>query len=113
MKELNIEGMSISTGVVETIISIAASEVDGVASVGVSGPSGLLGKFSKQPASQGIEISVNEDNTLHVAVRVDVRGGYVLPELAASIRQAVADAVSTQAGLTVGDVDVYIDGIQF
>ncbi|MDO4502710.1 MAG: Asp23/Gls24 family envelope stress response protein [Coriobacteriia bacterium] len=113
MKELNIDGMSISPSVVETIVSIATSEVAGVASVGAAGPSGLLGKLSKQPASQGIEVSVNEDNTLHIAVRVDVKGGYVIPELAASIRQAVADAVLTQAGLRVGDVDVYIDGIQF
>lgn len=113
MKELNIDGMSISPSVVETIVSIAASEVPGVACVGAAGATGLLGKLSKQPASQGIEVSVNEDETLHIAVRVDVKGGYVLPELAVALRQAVADSVLTQAGLRVGSVDVYIDGIQF
>lgn len=113
MKELIIDGMALSPGVVETIVSIAASEVEGVATVGTAGPTGLLGKLSKQPASQGVEVSVNDDDTLHVAVRVDVKGGFVLPELAANIRQAIADAVLTQAGLKVGDVDIYIDGIQF
>ena len=113
MKELNIDGMALAPGVVETIVSLAAAEVEGVASVGQAGASGLLGKLSNKPAASGIEVSANDDNTLHIAVRVDVKGGYVLPELAANLRSAIADAVATQAGLKVGDVDVYIDGIQF
>ena len=39
--ELSVEGMSIAPGVVETIISIAANEVEGVASVGSFATSSL------------------------------------------------------------------------
>ena len=46
MTDLNIDGMAIAPGVVETIVSIAANEVDGVASVGPSATSGLRAMFA-------------------------------------------------------------------
>ena len=113
MTELNLDGMALAPGVVETIVSIATNEVDGVASVGQAGAGGLRSVFGGKPATQGIDIAVGEDDKLNVSVRIDVYYGYVLPDLAASVRQAVADAVASQVGVSVGSVDVYIDGIQF
>ena len=113
MTDLNVDGMALAPGVVETIVSIAVGEVEGVASVGPSSTSSLRAVFASKPATQGIDIVLDEDDKLHVSVRVDVYYGYALPELAAKVRQAVADAVASQVGITVGAVDVYIDGIQF
>ena len=113
MTELNLDGMALAPGVVETIVSIAVGEVDGVASVGPSTASGLRSVFAAKPSTQGIEVTVDENDKLLVSVRVDVYYGYVLPDLAANVRTAVADAVASQVGVTVGAVDVYIDGIQF
>ena len=76
--QMNVEGLSIAPGVMETIISVAAS-----------------------------------DGKLSVAVHVEVYYGYVLPELAAQLRAAIAEALATQAGVEVSSVDVYIDGLQF
>ena len=42
-----------------------------------------------------------------------VKSGRVIPDVAANVRQAVSDAVSTQVGAKVSSVDVYVDGIQF
>ena len=112
MSELNVEGMALAPGVVETIVSIAVSEVEGVACVGSAGR-GIRAVFGQKPSTQGIEITVNEDNKLAVAVRIEVYYGFVLPEVASSLRQAVADAVASQVGVEVASVDVYIDGIQF
>ena len=113
MTELNLDGMALAPGVVETIVSIAANEVDGVASVGPSTASGLRSVFAGKPSTQGIEVSVDEDDKLVVSVRIDVYHGYVLPDLAANLRTAIADAVASQVGVSVASVDVYIDGIQF
>ena len=41
MNELNLDGMALAPGVVETIVSIAAKEVEGVASVGSAAAGGL------------------------------------------------------------------------
>ena len=110
MSELNVEGMALAPGVVETIVSIAVSEVEGVA---CAQGRGIRAVFGQKPSTQGIEITVNEDNKLAVAVRIEVYYGFVLPEVASSLRQAVADAVASQVGVEVASVDVYIDGIQF
>ena len=40
MSELNVEGMALAPGVVDTIVSIAVSEVEGVACVGSAGAQG-------------------------------------------------------------------------
>ena len=113
MTELNVDGMALAPGVVETIVSIAANEVEGVACIGPSTTSGLRSVFGSKPTTQGIEITVGEDDKLQISIRVDVYYGFVLPDLAASIRQAISDAVTSQVGIPVGAGAVYCDGMQF
>lgn len=113
MNDLNIDGMALAPGVVETIISIAANDVEGVASVGGAGPNGLRQIFTAKPATQGIEIDVTENDKLKIAIRIDVYYGYSLPDIAQAIRSSIADAVTSQIGIPVESVDVYVDGIQF
>ena len=112
MSELNLDGMAIAPGVVETIVSIAVGEVEGVASLG-SAAGGVLSKLGGKPSAQGIELEVTEDNELKIAAHVEVYFGQVLPEVADRVRSAIADAVASQVGVEVSSVDVYIDGIQF
>ena len=113
MTDLSIDGMALAPGVVETIVSIAANEVEGVASVSSSSGGSLRSIFGGKPTTQGIEIDVTDNDKLHISIRVDVYYGFVLPDLAASIRSAITDAVFCQIGIPVESVDVYIDGIQF
>ena len=51
---------------VETIVSIAANEVEGVASVGSAAAGGLRSVFGAKPSTQGIDIAVDEDDKLAV-----------------------------------------------
>ena len=114
MSDLNIEGMTIAPGVVETIISLAARDVEGVASIGPATTSGLMDLIGGgRPSTQGIEVTTDENDELHVSIRMYVKSGNVLPDLAANVRRAVVDAVATQVGVKVAAVDIYIDGIQF
>lgn len=114
MAELSIDGMTIAPGVVETIVSLAAQSVDGVVSVGDPTTSGILSVFGGgKPSTQGIEIDADEDNKLHVSIRIHVLSGHVIPDLAANVRQAIADALNSQIGVATGSVDVYVDGVQF
>ena len=90
MTELNVDGMALAPGVVETIVSIAANEVEGVACIGPSTTSGLRSVFGSKPSTQGIDITVDEEDKLHISIRVDVYYGYVLP---AKMRAAFSDAL--------------------
>jgi uncharacterized alkaline shock family protein YloU len=114
MSDLNIEGMALAEGVVETVVSIAVADVDGVACVGSpSATNGILSMFGGKPSAQGVEVTAEEDGKLQISVRIEAYYGYVLPEVAAAVRTAVADSVASQVGTSVSSVDVYIDGIQF
>ncbi len=114
MAVLNIDGMDIAPGVVETIISLAARDVDGVASIGPAATSGIRNLIGGgKPSTQGIELEADENGELHVTIRMEVKSGRVLPDVAANVRQAVVDAVNTQVGANVAAVDIFIDGIQF
>ncbi|NPD30842.1 Asp23/Gls24 family envelope stress response protein [Eggerthellaceae bacterium zg-1084] len=113
MSDLHVEGMGVATNVVETIVSIAASSVEGVAGVDAGAPHGVRALLRTRPVTQGIRVEEAEDGSLHVSVRIVAQYGTVLPDLAKEVREAIADAVSTQVGATVGTVDVYIDGIRF
>lgn len=113
-EELYVDGLGLAPGVMETIIAIAAREVEGVASVGSSTLTGIRSRFVSKPAShQGIDVSMNESEGVDVAVHIDVYYGRPIPEVAAAVRQAVADAVTTQVGFAISSVDVYVDGIRF
>lgn len=114
MSELNLEGMAIAPGVVETIVSIAVREVEGVAAVGSTATKGnLRSMLGGKPSTQGIELEVDGGSKLKIAAHIDVYFGQVLPEVADRVRSAIADAVASQVGAEVSSVDVYIDGIQF
>ncbi len=113
MADLSIDGMNIAPGVVETIVSLAARDVEGVAGIGDPTTNGLLTFIGGRPSTQGIEVDVDENNELHVSIRLHVISGHALPDVAAAVRQAIADAVSTQVGAKVASVDIFIDGIQF
>lgn len=110
MADLNIQGMALSDGVIETIIAIVAKEIEGVASVGTQG--GRL-PFGGKSVNQGIEVVPLDDGSLAIELHIEARYGCVLPDMAEALRAAVADAVSTQVGANVAAVDVFIDGIQF
>lgn len=113
MSNLNFEGMAIAEGVVETIVTIAVQDVEGVAGLSNVHANGILGAFGKKASGGSVEVVVNEDETVSVTVRVVALYGHSLPDLAQGIREAVADAAMTQIGITVSEVNVFIDGIQF
>ena len=113
MTDITINGMNIASSVVETIVSLAARDVEGVACIGSAATSGLRSLVPGKPSTQGIQIEVDENDQLCISVRMDVKNGYVLPDVAAKVRQSIADAVATQIGAKVGSVDIFIDGIQF
>ena len=93
----------------------SAGSADGIALIGQGSvhlaadlPAGVL-----QNAVATLPWPMDDDERLCASVRIGVYHGYALPDLAAKVREAIANAVASQVGMQVGSVDVYIDGIQF
>lgn len=110
---LNSENMKLAPGVVDTIVSLTASEQEGVASVGGKSKNGPFSKLSSKPSTSGIECVADDEGNISVALHIDVYYGFSIPDVADKLRQSIADALSVQAGLNTAKVDIYVDGIQF
>ena len=120
MKEIDqgyvIDGITIAPGVVETIISIAAAEVPGVAGVGTAGAiSTIRSAFNAGNAipTNGIRIEPLGDKQVAVTISIQAYYGYRLVEIAENVRKAIVDALAAQIGVTVTSVDVHVDALSF
>lgn len=108
--ELRLEGLDVAPGVIETIITLAAQEVDGVVSVDGQGLAGLMQKASRPGP---VDVSLADDGTFAVVVHATVAYGRPLREIASDIQRSVADALLSQTGHPASVVDVFVDSITF
>lgn len=114
-QEITIAGIGIAPEVLAAIVSRAASEVEGVASVGAHNlASNLVSMFSaKAPAPvEDVEAEVVDDR-LRLTVHLTVFFGYPFKALAADVRKAVATAIDAQVGVEVAEVNICIDSLVF
>ena len=106
--------VSFATDVVATIAGLAATEVEGVASMS-SPSSALADMFSRKNTrnfTKGVRIDL-EGNCVTVDVTIVVEYGSPVPDVARSIQENVKKAIETMSGLTVHSVDVHVSGISF
>ncbi len=107
--EIMLEGLGVAPGVLETIATLAADKVDGVADVLTRGVAGLV---QKGPG-RGILVAVGEDGALSVQIHLAVKYGIPLRTVATDVQRSVSDALVAQTGQQVSAVDVFIDSIVF
>jgi len=105
--ELSLEGLDIAPGVVETMVELAAGQVDGVACVETS----ALGRISK--SAKSTEITLDEEGLFVVTLHITAVYGRPLRQLGAAVQDAVSDALESQTGHAASRVDVFINAIQF
>ena len=106
--------VSFATEVVATIAGLAATEVDGVASM-ISPSSGIADMFSRKSnrnLTKGVRIDL-EDNRVSVDITITVDYGSPVPDVARNIQENVKKAIETMSGLDVRNVDVHVTGISF
>ncbi len=110
--EIRLEGLGVAPGVLDTIVTVAVECVEGVASVGAPGIAGLVQK-GRKGASRAVDVTVGEDGALSASVHIQVLYGVRLREVAATVQASVREALSSQVGVEVAGVDVFIDGLVF
>ena len=105
--------LKISDEVVAVITGVAASETEGVFSVGTgsfaSGWTELLG--GKKNNAKGIKVVMGE-GTVTIEIQLVVKYGVRITDVAASVQENVKNAVEEMTGFTVEKVDVRVVGIK-
>ena len=106
--EAEINGINISEEVVATIAGIAASEVNGVASMNggfVGGVSEMLGKKTK-----GVKVQVGDKETI-IDINLTVEYGARIPDIAWEVQNKVKTQVESMTGLKGVVVNIHVQGV--
>ncbi len=100
-----------SNEVVSIIAGVAASEVEGIASmVNVPNGGGLLGK--NRNVTKGVKVEIGTEEA-SVDLYVTAEYGKPIQKAAHDVQEAVRKAVEEMTGLHVVKVDVHVQGVSF
>ena len=99
--------VKIADEVVAIIAGLAASEVKGVASMAGNATRDLIEKLGVKSLTKGVKIQI-EDQEVNVAMNVNLKYGYNVPETCTEIQDKVKTAIETMTGLSVTGVNIKI-----
>ena len=102
--------VQIADEVVAIIAGLAATEVDGVASMAGNITNELVGKLGMKNLSRGVKVEVLE-GVVSVRLALNIRYGYNIPETSQKVQEKVKSAIENMTGLEVADVNVSISDI--
>ena len=111
-REEELGNINISEEVLSAIAAAAALEVEGVAGLG----SGFSGEASSAVSRKSLNRSVRldmENDEVSVGIAVMVKYGYVVPDVAREVQEAVKTAMENTSGLNVVCVNVTVAGVTF
>ena len=101
----------ISEDVLAVIAAAAALEVEGVHSLAANLGSDLAELLGgKKNLAKGIRIQVAEQ-AVTVDISIIVKYGYLIPDVAKAVQDAVSGSVESMSSLTVAAVNVNVSGI--
>lgn len=104
--------IEISPEVIEVIAGIAASEVDGVATMRGNFATGVAEKLGRKNHGKGVKVELDEEGII-VDVSVVITYGVSVPEIANLIQSNIKQALQTMTAIDIQSVNVHVVGVQF
>ena len=102
----------IADEVVSIIAGLAATEVEGVASMSGGIVGGIAEALGRKNLSKGVKVEVGEQEAA-VDLYLIVGYGSRIPDVAWSVQENVKKAIETMTGLAVVNVNVHVQGVSF
>ena len=102
----------ISEEAVATIVRMAADRVEGIAHAPLSMASGFTEKLGKKNPAKGVKVELSEQE-VRIALYIYVDYGVKIPKLAMELQKEVRQAVQLMTGLSVKEVNIFVQGISF
>ena len=106
----NIGEVKVADEVIAIIAGLAATEIEGVASMAGNITNELVSKLGMKNLSKGVKISV-KDETVAVALALNLEYGYQIPEVSKKVQEKVKSAIETMTGLEVSHVNIRIAAV--
>ena len=109
----DIEGIGevqIADEVVTIIAGLAATEVDGVASMAGNITNELVSKLGMKNLSKGVKVDVL-DGVVTVSLSLNLRFGKNIMEVSSRVQEKVKAAIENMTGLSVADDNIKVAGV--
>lgn len=104
--------VKIAGDVVATIAGLAATEIEGIASMQGNLTNEIVGKLGVKNLTKGVSVQFEEDGvTVNVSMSVVMKYGYSIPNTCKLVQERVKNAIENMAGLKVSEVNIDIVGI--
>ena len=103
--------IKIADEVVAIIAALAATEVEGVASMAGNITTELIGKLGMKNLSKGVKVDVLE-GIVTVSLALNLKYNYSIVEVSARVQEKVKNAIENMTGLEVADVNIKVAGVE-
>ena len=110
IKEDQMGVIRVADEVVSIIAGLAATEVEGVASMAGNITNEIVAKTGVKYLAKGIRVEVL-DGLVTVDVNLNIKYGYAIPEVSGNVQERVRTAIETMTGLEVGTINVRIASV--
>ena len=101
----------IADEVVAIIAGLAATEIEGVASMAGNITNELVGKLGMKNLSKGVKVEVLE-GVVSVDLTLNIKYGYNIPETCEKVQKRVKAAIENMTGLEASDVNISIADVE-
>ncbi len=101
----------IADEVVAIIAGLAASEVEGVASMAGNVTRDIIERLGMKSLSKGVRVAL-EGNKVNVRLAINIQYGYNVPATCTKIQERVKAAIETMTGLEVEEVNIKIVNVE-
>ena len=109
--EASLGEVKIADEVVAIIAALAATEVEGVASMAGNITNEVIGKLGIKNLSKGVKVDVLE-GVVTVSLALNIKYNYSIVEVTGKVQEKVKNAVENMTGLEVADVNIKVAGVE-
>lgn len=110
LDEGSIGEIQIADEVVAIIAGLAATEVEGVASMAGNITNELVGKLGMKNLAKGVKVEIGDDSVV-VDMSLNMEYEYNIPKTTEIVQEKVKTAIENMTGLKVAEVNVRIAGV--
>ena len=103
--------VKIADEVVAIIAALAATEVEGVASMAGNITNELISRLGMKNLSKGVKVDVLE-GVVTESLALNMKYNYSIMDVSAKVQEKVKSAVENMTGLEVADVNVKVAGVE-
>ena len=103
--------VKIADEVVAIIAALAATEVEGVASMAGNITNELISRLGMKNLSKGVKVDVLE-GVVTVSLPLNLKYNYSVVEVSGKVQEKVKNAIENMTGLEVADVNIKVAGVE-